>query len=80
MLLTANAVYVGNLPDILVHESGGMEPHLLFDLASNILSFHEELLQATCMDQQQRGTMAVDQDECPYERNTFKVILQFHNG
>jgi hypothetical protein len=45
MLLTANAVYVGNLPDILVHESGGMEPHLLFDLASNILSFHEELLQ-----------------------------------
>jgi hypothetical protein len=42
MLLTGNAVYVA---DILVHESGGMEPHLLFDLASNILSFHEELLQ-----------------------------------
>jgi hypothetical protein len=42
MLLTANAVYVGNLPDILVRVSGGMEPHLLFDLAST-KSFYSNL-------------------------------------
>ncbi|CAK9214843.1 unnamed protein product [Sphagnum troendelagicum] len=41
-----NAVSMDDLPDLQVSGSDGMEPDLLFDLSSNILSFHEaEVLQ-----------------------------------
>ncbi|KAH8969695.1 hypothetical protein BDL97_02G047400 [Sphagnum fallax] len=41
-----NAVSMDDLPDLQVPGSDGMEPDLLFDLSSNILSFHEaEVLQ-----------------------------------
>jgi len=41
-----NAVSMDDLPDLQVPGSDGMEPDLLFDLSSNILSFHEaEFLQ-----------------------------------
>ncbi|CAK9217164.1 unnamed protein product [Sphagnum troendelagicum] len=41
-----NAVSMDDLPDLQVPGSDGMEPDFLFDLSSNILSFHEaEVLQ-----------------------------------